>query len=145
MDISRHSGKRIRRWDKLDPDLAQSNRERWLARNFRLLGDFQRELNQAKLDQAREVSRRSGNRRRARMRDNGFEIYSEIQVLVKYGKDCHICKTPIDLKAPRRVGVDNWFLGLHIDHLIPIAKGGADTLENVRPAHALCNLKKGSN
>jgi 5-methylcytosine-specific restriction endonuclease McrA len=26
--------------------------------------------------------------------------------------------------------------------LIPISRGGGDTLENVRPAHAKCNLRK---
>jgi 5-methylcytosine-specific restriction endonuclease McrA len=55
-----------------------------------------------------------------------------------------VCDVPIDLKVSRRVGIGDWLLGLHIDHLIPIAKGGPDTLDNVRPAHALCNLKKGS-
>jgi len=32
--------------------------------------------------------------------------------------------------------------GLQIDHVIPIVKGGPDTLNNVRPAHGLCNIKK---
>jgi len=34
---------------------------------------------------------------------------------------------------------------LHIDHLVPLAKGGSDTLENVRPAHGICNLRKWAN
>jgi 5-methylcytosine-specific restriction endonuclease McrA len=48
------------------------------------------------------------------------------------------------MKASRKVGSKNWEKSLHIDHLIPISKGGSDTLENVRPTHALCNLKKGN-
>ena len=32
--------------------------------------------------------------------------------------------------------------GLHIEHFIDIALGGPDTLENVRPSHAWCNLTK---
>jgi 5-methylcytosine-specific restriction endonuclease McrA len=28
--------------------------------------------------------------------------------------------------------------------VIPLSKGGNDTIENVRPAHAICNLRKGS-
>lgn len=145
MNLSKHSVRRIRRWDMLDPELAQSNKVRWLERNHKLLGEFQRMLNKEALEKSRELSRRSAHRRRARIQENGYEIYSEIQVLIKYGKNCHICDFPIDLKAPRKVGLGEWYLALHIDHLIPIAKGGADTLENVRPAHALCNLKKGSN
>jgi len=31
-----------------------------------------------------------------------------------------------------------------VDHIVPISKGGNDTIENVRPSHGLCNLRKGS-
>jgi 5-methylcytosine-specific restriction endonuclease McrA len=40
----------------------------------------------------------------------------------------------------RRAKIKN----LHIDHVIPISKGGTDTLDNVRPSHAKCNLSKGN-
>lgn len=46
------------------------------------------------------------------------------------------------MEAPRNCTGDNWQNGLHIDHVIPIAKGGADMLVNVRPAHAMCNVRK---
>lgn len=82
-------------------------------------------------------------RRRARKLNNLVIAYKETEVLETYGTDCHICTKPIDLNAPRKVGKDNWQYGLHIDHIIPISKGGADTLENVRPAHAICNVSKG--
>jgi len=36
-------------------------------------------------------------------------------------------------------------MGLHIDHVMPLSKGGPDTLENVRPAHGSCNVKKQAN
>lgn len=74
---------------------------------------------------------------------NGFEKYLESDVLEKYGTNCHICGLEIDTAAPRRPGIPGWEHGLHIDHVIPIMKGGADVLENVKPAHGLCNLKKG--
>lgn len=63
-------------------------------------------------------------------------------VLAKYGENCHICNGPIDLEASRKSGVDGWELSLHIDHVMPLSKGGDDTLENVRPAHGQCNLFK---
>lgn len=90
-----------------------------------------------------ELGRRHSNRRRARRLNNGVEPYTETQVLEKYGALCHLCDKEIDLTAPRRAGVDGWENGLHIEHLIPIVAGGTDSLENVRPSHGLCNLKKG--
>jgi len=93
------------------------------------------------LDKYREYDRK----RRASKLNNGFEKYSEEQVLSMYGDACHICNNLINLDANRSVGLPNWEMSLHIDHLIPISKGGSDSLENVRPAHALCNLKKSSN
>lgn len=111
---------------------------KWLAKNEYMVKAFVQRERLAWMD------RSPANVRKSRILKNGFSYYSLTQVLVAYGKNCHICHTPIDLKASRRVGVGDWFLGLHIDHLIPIAKGGPDTLENVRPSHAICNLKKGA-
>lgn len=49
-----------------------------------------------------------------------------------HGWRCNLCKYPID---PVK---DSW----HLDHEIPIAAGGPDTDENLRPVHALCHLYK---
>lgn len=81
-------------------------------------------------------------RRRARKRNLPSDKYTTAQVLELYGAICHICLQEIDLSAERRVGRKGWKMGLHIDHIIEISNGGADTLENVRPAHGLCNLEK---
>ena len=84
------------------------------------------------------------NRRRARKLNNGVEVYTIQEVLETYGTDCHICHWPVDMSAPRRTGYPGWETGLHIDHVIPISKGGEDTLANVRPSHAYCNNSKGA-
>ena len=81
-------------------------------------------------------------RRRAKKFGLNFEKFTDEQVLKKYGTDCYICKTPIDLKATRQAGKPGWEKGLHIDHHIPISKGGPHTLANVRPTHAKCNILK---
>jgi 5-methylcytosine-specific restriction endonuclease McrA len=39
------------------------------------------------------------------------------------------------------------FLSVHdmtLDHVVPLARGGAHTPENLRPAHRSCNSRKGS-
>ena len=79
------------------------------------------------------------NRKRAIKFGVETEWYSPQQVLDIYGTDCHICDKPIDLNAPRQCGKPGWELGLQIDHLYPLSKGGSDTVDNVRPAHGYCN------
>ena len=32
----------------------------------------------------------------------------------------------------------------HLDHVKPLARGGWDTLANLRPTHAECNMRKGA-
>jgi 5-methylcytosine-specific restriction endonuclease McrA len=93
------------------------------------------------LDKVRERERSKNRRRRA----NITNPYNESQVIASYGDVCYLCGLGIDLLAPRKCGIDGWENGLHIDHVLPISKGGADALENVRPTHGLCNLKKYAN
>ena len=50
-----------------------------------------------------------------------------------------------ELGEVRKVGVEGWEQGLHLDHVVALAKGGNDTLTNVKPSHGLCNIKKNVN
>ena len=91
-----------------------------------------------------EVSRR--NKLIRKNKENfKVKIYKDLDVLSLYGTNCHICLKPINLNAPRKTGKPGWQNGLHIDHLLPISLGGLDTIENVRPAHAVCNLRRYNN
>jgi 5-methylcytosine-specific restriction endonuclease McrA len=58
-------------------------------------------------------------------------------VIESYGSNCHICELPIDMTLPRTSKQ-----GLTIDHVIPLSRGGADEIENLRPAHWICNNRK---
>lgn len=90
-------------------------------------------------------NRKAERARRARLKNSITIPYTEAQVISTYGTNCNICGLEIDFNVTRQVGKKGWQMGLHIDHLIPIAKGGPDTLENVRPTHGLCNLRKCAN
>jgi len=89
-------------------------------------------------EKVREIARK----RRATKRANGWEKYTEAQVLDLHGAVCHICGGEIDLTLDRRIGKEGWEMSLQIDHVIPISKGGPDKLSNVKPSHGKCNLKK---
>lgn len=59
------------------------------------------------------------------------------KVLREYGSACHICGEEIDLNLPRTSR-----MGLTVDHVFPLSKGGSDELDNLRPAHWICNRRK---
>jgi hypothetical protein len=100
------------------------------------------EYNSKNIEKIRQLWRDKDRRRRANKKKNGFERYTENQVLKLYGTNCYLCSIPIDLNATRLIGKPGWQYGLHIEHVIDLALGGPDTLKNVRPSHAICNLKK---
>ena len=106
---------------------------------------YHKNKDKIKKNPARKARRiRQKVRRKALLRGNKFDIYTMEQVLDLYGITCYLCDKAIDMDSPRNCIGNRWEFGLHIDHLIPISKGGADTLENVRPTHALCNINKGA-
>lgn len=97
-----------------------------------------------KTEQGKESTTRANHARRARKLAVATEKYSVQQVLDLYGAICHICKKEIDVTLPRKVGSPGWKEALHLDHVIPLAKGGSNTLKNVRPSHGICNKLKGA-
>lgn len=54
-----------------------------------------------------------------------------------HGWICYLCKTPIN----RRLRLPH-YMAATVEHLIPLAKGGTHTWDNVVPAHAKCNFGK---
>jgi len=50
---------------------------------------------------------------------------------------CHICGEGVDLSLPRTSR-----MGATLDHVVPIARGGLDSVDNVRLAHWICNIRK---
>lgn len=62
-----------------------------------------------------------------------FHQRSAKQHLLRQGNLCGICQKPIlNMKDAS------------IDHIIPVSKGGPDTLKNMQLAHVECNQKKGN-
>lgn len=58
-------------------------------------------------------------------------------IIAKAKPACHICGRPIDYTLP--YPDPGCFV---VDHLVPIAKGGSDAIENKKAAHHACNSKK---
>lgn len=77
-------------------------------------------------------------RRRACKRMARCEPYRRIDIFERDGWRCHICGKKIRCSLPH-----SHPLGATLDHLIPLANGGADAPDNVAAAHRLCNSIKG--
>ena len=89
-----------------------------------------------------ELLRQANRRRRALERGAPTEPYTGGLIIELYGSVCYLCSVEIDLDAPRLPGAEGWEMSLHLDHVHPLSLGGSDLIENIRPAHAVCNLRK---
>ena len=81
----------------------------------------------------RDRGREKSGRRRAMMRKTETERVDLAAILERDGMWCYLCEKPI-------ASLDV----LHFDHVIPLSKGGPHAAANIRPSHALCNLRKGA-
>ena len=125
-----------RYWDNRDSEIQQ--RRNNYAANAERYREQSRQWRRNNKDLV-DVQWRSARARRAAVRTSKYTVQD---VLNKWGTDCHICKRPIDLQAPRWTGAEGWRESLHLDHVIRIRDGGEDTLENVKPSHGECNIRK---
>jgi 5-methylcytosine-specific restriction endonuclease McrA len=97
------------------PEYQRENVARWRERNY------DRHLAQARVYAAA---------RRARRRDQFVE---HVEAFVVYDRDsgmCGICGLPVERTD------------FHVDHIVPLARGGEHSYANVQAAHPLCNASK---
>lgn len=106
-----------------DPDRGRQAVADWRRRNP---GSHAR-WRAANPERWKALNRANQARRRA-----GKQPVDLAAILERDGWFCHICSFVI-------VDWDD----LHFDHVIPLARQGTNDPENIRPAHALCNLRKG--
>jgi hypothetical protein len=112
------------RWSAEHPEYNKlrhtNNKERELARGKRW----------AEQNRARRADVES--KRRAKKIQGQAEEIDRQTVLDAYGGLCGICghSVPADF---------------HLDHMVPLSKGGLHVYGNVQPAHANCNLAKSAN
>lgn len=78
-----------------------------------------------------EKNRQYASRRRARILQSAVGEVDYGAILKRDGMVCHLCGTGIEALAD-----------LHFDHVIPVSRGGAHSMDNIKSAHAVCNLRK---
>jgi hypothetical protein len=125
-----------------NPEKARKRSAKWAKDNPKRIAQLSIKWAEDNPEKKRESRRKNYRKRKASKLQNGHSPYTEAEVINLYGTDCHLCGQPIDFEAPRRAGLSGWEFGLQIDHVLPVTKGGPDTLENVKPAHGKCNISK---
>lgn len=83
------------------------------------------------IEQSRLNDRSS--RRRARKANATIETFTRHEIIERDHRTCHICGRT-DLADTE----------IHLDHVIPLAKGGDHSRANVKVACATCNIRKGA-
>lgn len=59
------------------------------------------------------------------------------RILMKRGEPCGICGGDIDQTLPQYHP-----MAWELDHIVPVARGGEHTLDNLQPSHRRCNRAK---
>ena len=111
-----------------------ANREAVLesARLRRVADPAQQREYRRRWREANPARRRELDMRRQALKRGGKVTKTDYAaILTEFGLVCHICGDDIPSMAD-----------LHFDHVIPISKDGPHTRENIKPAHAVCNLRK---
>ena len=114
-----------------NPCLDCQEAERWYHKN-------RRQVNNRHINDLRKVNRQQKPYLAVR------SAASVAELIEAYGDNCYLCNKPIDFKSPTRVGSPGWEFSFHPDHVIPLSKGGPNIIENIRPSHAQCNIRKAS-
>lgn len=126
----------VSNWRKKNPDKVSLYSEKYK--------ESKRRTNKTWHLNNKEKNLAYGRARRAKIRGSEHSLVTDSDVISKYGNNCYLCYEKIDLDAPRKIGVAGWEWGLHIEHVIPVSKNGSGKIENLRPSHGICNLKKGA-
>jgi len=79
-----------------------------------------------------KCAEKSNRRRALKMNANIIENIDRLFVYERDGGRCHMCK--------RKVNRKNW----HLDHIVPLSKGGDHSYKNVAVSCLYCNLSKGN-
>lgn len=60
------------------------------------------------------------------------EVFDREEIWKRDGGYCYLCNSPVDQ--------NNW----HMDHVVPLSRGGDHAFDNCAVTHPVCNLKKGT-
>lgn len=132
-----YSAKRVAKRLATDPEAFRAENaeraKRWREANPERAAAVKRRHLQAHPEKNQEWV----NRYRARKLDATVEVVDYEAIAERDQNVCHICGFDVDLQATTYDPMARTF-----DHVIPLSRGGAHSMENVKVAHRLCNIRK---
>lgn len=123
-------------WKKANPEKHKELLAAWRKANPGRQKELHAAWKKANPDRLREINRK----KHAKKLGIKHVDWSEKELFERYGTNCYICNDAIDFTAPKKgpgYEKSSW-----PDHVIPVSRGGSNTIENVRPCHAKCNKSK---
>ena len=134
-----HRNKYYAQWRKDNPDSLKMSQEKFNQKNPDRLHLYYLKNREDILSKSNSYKKNNP----LKVRQWAMKRYSLIQsvtvgdvsydeILNRDGYFCHICKGD----------VEPW--DIHFDHVVPLAKGGSHSMDNISVTHSTCNLRKGS-
>jgi len=117
---------RARQFRREHPEKVLATNRAWVEKNRERAAEGRRRVRQANLVRYRSYKAKW----RALRAQAKIGRVSYVEIWERDKGICYLCGNAI----PR----DH----LHFDHVIPLSKGGAHSMENIRPTHATCNIRK---
>lgn len=111
-------------WAAQNKEKVNANSRRWREKN----PERARQVGKASRARNPETQRNKTSRRRALVKNNGAFRVSKFEILSMLRRGCSYCGAVAE----------------HIDHIIPISRGGRHSIGNLTGACKSCNLSKGS-
>jgi 5-methylcytosine-specific restriction endonuclease McrA len=109
-------------WAKANPDKVAAANRRWCRANAKKVAARSKAWSQANLEKERFTSAK----RRATQLENGVFTVTLKELKRLYARPCAYCGA----------------ISKHIDHVIPLSRGGTHSIGNMVGACASCNLSK---
>lgn len=122
------------RWHAIPPEDRHARKREWYESNREHAVRYTAEWAQNNPDRAKLTKEVVSHRRRARIAEaNGTHTAADLKALLAaQGHRCAYCRA--DLRKVKR----------HLDHVMPLARGGSNGCENLQYLCAPCNLAKGA-
>lgn len=132
-------------WKSKNPEKAKQSKQNWCINNQEYFKEWKKQnpnwdrdwrINNA--DKIRMYSRQNRIKRRLLLKNVKSESYTLEEIYIRDEGMCMLCFTNVAINAKEMANRAS------IDHIIPLSKGGDDTLNNVQLAHFGCNSRKGN-